>query len=178
MVSPHINVDNIPALSPNVEQHLMLLLAEEVDSYFATIQGKKCLLCPFRAFRQNKSAQGPQGSPLSKKQVRCRWPIAPVVCCSSDVWPSACHCSLGSLSCFVYTVSGTFCFTYRKVELCVLCIHLGRSTKRQQTSPLSCSIQEWTWVLGTWANDKLCQALSRAVLYLCFRRFVFVYTPD
>ena len=50
MVSPHINVDNIPALSPNVEQHLMLLLAEEVDSYFATIQGKKCLLCPFRAF--------------------------------------------------------------------------------------------------------------------------------
>ena len=50
MFSPHINVDNIPALSPNVEQHLMLLLAEEVDSYFAIIQGKMCLLCPFRAF--------------------------------------------------------------------------------------------------------------------------------
>ena len=28
----------------------MLLLAMEVDSYFETIQGKKCFLCPFRAF--------------------------------------------------------------------------------------------------------------------------------
>ena len=50
MVFPSINVDNIPALSLNVEQHLMLLLSKEVDSYFATTRGKKCLLCPFRAF--------------------------------------------------------------------------------------------------------------------------------
>ena len=50
MFFPHINVDNIPSVSPHVEQRLLLLLAEEVNSYFATIQGKRCLLCPFRAF--------------------------------------------------------------------------------------------------------------------------------
>ena len=40
----------IPAVSPNVEQLLMTLLAKEVESYFATTLGKRCLLCPFRAF--------------------------------------------------------------------------------------------------------------------------------
>ena len=50
MFFSHINVDSIPAVSPEVEQLLMTLLAKEVESYFATIQGKRCLLCPFRAF--------------------------------------------------------------------------------------------------------------------------------
>ena len=50
MLFPHINVASIPAVSPNVEQLLMTLLAKEVESYFATTLGKRCLLCPFRAF--------------------------------------------------------------------------------------------------------------------------------
>ena len=50
MFITHINVDNIPAVSLDVEQHLQLLLAEEVNSYFATIQGKRSLLCPLRVF--------------------------------------------------------------------------------------------------------------------------------
>ena len=38
----------IPDLSPKVEEDLLRCLATEVDMYSKNIQGKKCLLCPFR----------------------------------------------------------------------------------------------------------------------------------
>ena len=40
----------IPSVSPNVEHHLMQILAKEVAVYTSNLQGVKCHLCPFRTF--------------------------------------------------------------------------------------------------------------------------------
>ena len=45
--------DLIPPISPNVEDHLMQGLADEVELFSKNLHGKKCLLCPFRAFNRN-----------------------------------------------------------------------------------------------------------------------------
>ena len=45
-----IDVEAIPTLTPNVEHILLLQLAKEVEDYNVTIDGTKCLLCPFRTF--------------------------------------------------------------------------------------------------------------------------------
>ena len=42
----------IPDVSPNVEDHLMEHLKEEVKLYSTNIHGLKCLLCPFRKFNR------------------------------------------------------------------------------------------------------------------------------
>ena len=47
-----MNADLIPPLNPNVEDHLMQCLANEVELYKANLVGKKCLLCPFRSFER------------------------------------------------------------------------------------------------------------------------------
>ena len=60
MLFQHINVDSIPAVSPDVEQLIMTLLAKEVESYFAIIQGKRCLLCPFRSFDRTERLKAHQ----------------------------------------------------------------------------------------------------------------------
>ena len=44
--------DLIPAVSPNVHDHLMECLRIEVDLYLTNIQGGKCILCPFRSFNR------------------------------------------------------------------------------------------------------------------------------
>ena len=49
MLKP-IDVEAIPTLTPNVEHILLLQLALEVEEYNVTIDGTRCLLCPFRTF--------------------------------------------------------------------------------------------------------------------------------
>ena len=43
-----LNLCSMPMLNPNVEKTLMQLLKNEVDEYSNSLQGTKCLLCPFR----------------------------------------------------------------------------------------------------------------------------------
>ena len=45
-----MNVNDIPDLTPKVEDYLMSCLSREVKTYIRTVQGTKCLLCPFRRF--------------------------------------------------------------------------------------------------------------------------------
>ena len=45
-----MNVEDIPDLNPNVEDHLMHCLCREVVTYVRSASGLKCLLCPFRTF--------------------------------------------------------------------------------------------------------------------------------
>ena len=47
---PQIRGYLIPSLSLNVEDDLKRCLALEVELYSKNVQGKKCLLCPFRTF--------------------------------------------------------------------------------------------------------------------------------
>ena len=49
-MSHGFNVDVIPALNPRVEERLLECLKVEVAAYSCTVQGKRCLLCPFRTF--------------------------------------------------------------------------------------------------------------------------------
>ena len=49
MLEP-IVVEAIPTTNPNVEDILLLQLALEVEEYNVTINGTRCLLCPFRTF--------------------------------------------------------------------------------------------------------------------------------
>ena len=44
------NVNDIPNLNPKVEEYLMLGLRREVDTYTQSVQGVKCMFCPFRTF--------------------------------------------------------------------------------------------------------------------------------
>ena len=44
------NVNDIPNLNPKVEEYLMLGLRREVDAYTQSVQGVKCMLCPFHTF--------------------------------------------------------------------------------------------------------------------------------
>lgn len=46
----------------------MTLLAKEVESYFAIIQGKRCLLCPFRAFDKTGRHKAHQSNHCSKNK--------------------------------------------------------------------------------------------------------------
>ena len=41
---------SIPALSPDVDRHLLDCLSKEVTLYSVNVVGNKCLLCPFRSF--------------------------------------------------------------------------------------------------------------------------------
>ena len=68
MFFSHFNIDSIPAVSPNVEQLLMNLLSKEVESYFAIIQGKRCLLCPFRTFDRTERLKAHQSHHCSKNK--------------------------------------------------------------------------------------------------------------
>ena len=68
MFFPHLNIDSIPAVSPNVDQLLMNLLCKEVESYFAIIQGKRCLLCPFRSFDRTERLKAHQSHHCSKNK--------------------------------------------------------------------------------------------------------------
>ena len=43
-----LNLCSMHMLNPNVEKTLMQLLKNEVDEYSNSLQGTKCLLCPFR----------------------------------------------------------------------------------------------------------------------------------
>ena len=49
-MNPQIRGSLIPSLSLNVEDDLKPCLALEVELYSKNVQGKKCLLCPFRTF--------------------------------------------------------------------------------------------------------------------------------
>ena len=44
------NIDDVPNLSPKVEELLMICLRSEVDAYSQSLRGVRCMLCPFRSF--------------------------------------------------------------------------------------------------------------------------------
>ena len=46
------NVTFIPELKPHVEKMLLLCLSKEVTAYTKVVQGKRCILCPFRKFTE------------------------------------------------------------------------------------------------------------------------------
>ena len=50
IINPQIRDYLIPSLFLNVEDDLKRCLALEVELYSKNVQGKKCLLCPFRTF--------------------------------------------------------------------------------------------------------------------------------
>ena len=50
MIAAQINADTIPDTNPDVENHLMHCLSNEVNDYYPLIHGTRCLLCPFRMF--------------------------------------------------------------------------------------------------------------------------------
>ena len=56
--TPTVRVEFLPELVPDVENLLKRCLAQEVELYLSNAQGKKCELCPFRAFSRVGRVQG------------------------------------------------------------------------------------------------------------------------
>ena len=53
-----VRVELLPELVPDVENLLKRCLAQEVELYLSNAEGKKCQLCPFRAFSRVGRVQG------------------------------------------------------------------------------------------------------------------------
>ena len=53
-----MRVELLPDLVPDVENLLKRCLAQEVELYLLNAEGKKCDLCPFRAFSRVGRVQG------------------------------------------------------------------------------------------------------------------------